>query len=172
MIGSVAGMAKNSLGDAAFWAVAILAVGNAGGRIVAGVLSDKIGRKKTLSIMFTFQAALMFMAIPIMSANSANIFLLLLLTSFIGFNYGANLAIFPSFTKDLWGFKNFGVNYGLVFTAWGTGGFVMSRASQFLKTSTGSFSSSFLTAGIFLVTGVALSFLIKDNKEAMRGQQA
>jgi len=39
VIGSVAGMAKESMGNLAFLAVAILAVGNAGGRIIAGVLS-------------------------------------------------------------------------------------------------------------------------------------
>ncbi len=170
VIGSIAGMAKKSLGDAAFWAVAILAIGNAGGRIGAGILSDKIGRKKTLAIMFAFQASLMFMAIPLMNSASANAFLLLLLICFIGFNFGANPALFPSFAKDLWGFKNFGVNFGLVSTAWGVGGFVMIKASQFLKTSTGAFSSSFLTAGILLVAGVALSFLIKDQKDAMRRQ--
>ena len=35
--------------------------------------------------------------------------------SSIGANYGANLALFPSITKDYYGLKNFGVNYGLVF---------------------------------------------------------
>jgi len=43
----------------------------------------------------------------------------------IGFNYGANLSLFPSFTKDLWGLKSFGVNYGILFTAWGVGGFAL-----------------------------------------------
>jgi OFA family oxalate/formate antiporter-like MFS transporter len=44
----------------------------------------------------------------------------------IGANYGANLALFPAITKDFYGLKNFGVNYGLVFTAWGWGGFGLS----------------------------------------------
>jgi len=39
------------------FAVAILAVGNAGGRIIAGITSDKIGRQWTLFICFLFQAA-------------------------------------------------------------------------------------------------------------------
>ena len=43
VIGNVAEMAKKSMGSAAFIAVAIMAVGNAGGRVVAGLLSDKIG---------------------------------------------------------------------------------------------------------------------------------
>jgi MFS family permease len=40
VIGSVAGLAKHSMGPMAFVAVAIMAVGNASGRVVAGVLSD------------------------------------------------------------------------------------------------------------------------------------
>ena len=47
------------------------------------------------------------------------------LSALIGANYGANLALFPSITKDFYGLKNFGVNYGLVFTAWGVGGFAL-----------------------------------------------
>ena len=40
--------------------VALMAVGNAGGRIVAGVVSDKIGRTWTLLIMMSFQAVVIF----------------------------------------------------------------------------------------------------------------
>ncbi|MBU2550972.1 MAG: OFA family MFS transporter [Proteobacteria bacterium] len=159
VIGSVAGMAQASLGEMAFLAVAIMAVGNAGGRIVAGVLSDKIGRKKTLTIMLLFQAALMFAAIPIMATGSA--VALVILATLIGFNYGTNLSLFPSFTKDMWGLRNFGTNYGLVFTAWGVGGLVMGRLSQMLQTATGSYTSSFITAGVMLIIGGALTFALK-----------
>ena len=53
VIGSVAGLAKKSMGPMAFVAVAIMALGNAGGRVIAGVLSDKIGRRATLFIMLS-----------------------------------------------------------------------------------------------------------------------
>ena len=55
----------------------------------------------------------------------ANVPVLAVLSALIGANYGANLALFPSLTKDYYGLKNFGVNYGLVFTAWGVGGFML-----------------------------------------------
>ncbi|MCJ7775279.1 MAG: MFS transporter, partial [Desulfobulbaceae bacterium] len=161
VIGSVAGMASASMGELAFLVVAILAIGNAGGRIIAGIISDKIGRSNTLIIMLLFQAVLMFAAIPIMDSKTISAVFLVLLTTFIGFNYGTNLSLFPSYTKDLWGLKNFGMNYGIVFSAWGVGGFVMGRMSQMLKASTGSFNSSFMTAGIFLVIGAALTFVLK-----------
>ena len=168
VIGSVAGMAKASLGTNAFLAVALLAVGNAGGRVVAGIMSDKIGRSRTLAIVFLCQAALMFLAIPLTGSGSSNALLLVLLATVIGFNYGANLAIFPTFTKDLWGINHFGVNYGLIFTAWGTGGFVMSKASQYLLASSGTFSYSFATAGGLLISGAALTLFIKDYNAEQR----
>lgn len=165
VIGSVAGMAKESMGDAAFAVVAIMAIGNAGGRVIAGVLSDKIGRSSTLLIMLLFQALLMFACIPVMDSASASAFVLVMLATLIGFNYGTNLSLFPSLTKDFWGLKNFGLNYGVLFTAWGVGGFAMSRLSQMLKASSGSFSSSFVFAGILLVMGAALTLTLRSSEK-------
>jgi len=165
VIGSVAGMAKQSMGELAFLAVAILAIGNATGRIIAGILSDKIGRRATLIIMLTFQAVLMITAIPTVGSARTNPVLLVLLATFIGFNYGTNLSLFPSITKDNWGLKNFGTNYGIVFTAWGLGGFVMGRLSQMLIASTGRYTSSFLTAAVMLMVAAVLTLTLKGRKE-------
>jgi len=85
-----------------------------------------------------------------------------LVASLIGFNYGANLSLFPSYAKDLWGLKSFGMNYGILFTAWGVGGLVLSRLQQTLTAaSKGSYHSSFVAAGVLLIIGAALTFLIK-----------
>lgn len=162
VIGSVAGMAKQSLGEYAFLVVAIMAVGNAGGRIVAGILSDKIGRSRTLMMMLAFQAVLMFVSIPFVGKEDTSAVILVLLATFIGFNYGTNLSIFPSFTKDFWGLKNFGTNYGIVFTAWGVGGFVMGRLSQMLQSGSGSYTSSFMTAGVLLAIGAVLTMILQS----------
>jgi len=165
VIGSVAGMAKQSLGDMAFLAVAIMAIGNAGGRIIAGILSDKIGRRATLSTMLMFQALLMIVAIPIVGSEHSNAVVLVIMATLIGFNYGTNLSLFPSLTKDNWGLKNFGINYGIVFTAWGVGGLVMGRLSQMLQASSGSYTSSFLTAVVLLIIGAFLTLTLKGRKE-------
>jgi nitrate/nitrite transporter NarK len=165
VIGSVAGMAKASLGEMAFIAVAAMAVGNAAGRIVAGVLSDKIGRGLTLTIMMVFQAALMFAAVPILRNYSANAALLVSLASFIGFNYGTNLALFPAFAKDRWGLKNLGTNYGILFSAWGVGGLVMGRVSEMLKASTGNYETSFLAASALLIAGSGLALSLAESRK-------
>ena len=54
----IAGEKGISLG---FVLVAVLALGNGGGRIIAGMASDKIGRKTTMFICFVFQAVLIFL---------------------------------------------------------------------------------------------------------------
>jgi len=163
VIGSIAGMAKKSMGANAFIAVAVMAIGNAGGRIVAGLLSDKIGRRYTLLLVLLFQACLMIAAIFITGGQASPV-LLVLLASFIGFNYGANLCLFPSYAKDLWGLKNFGINYGCLFTAWGVGGLVLVRIAEMLKVSSGDFNSSFYAACGLLVFAALLTFALKDRK--------
>jgi MFS family permease len=167
VVGSVAGMAKGSLGAYAFLAAVVLAVGNAGGRVVAGILCDKIGPKPTMITIYALQAALMFLSIGAVGEDASPLILVLVAT-FIGFNYGANLSMFPAFTKDIGGVQQFGVNYGLVFTAWGIGGFVMSRISQTLVSESGSFSTSFMMAGVLLAVGVLLGFLVKDKTAQQR----
>lgn len=169
VIGSVAGLAKKSLGSMAFVAVAIMAIGNAGGRVVAGVLSDKIGRRATLFIMLAFQAALMFAAIPVTGSNNA--VLILLLATFIGFNYGSNLALFPSFAKDYWGIKNYGLNYGALFTAWGIGGFVLGKVSEGLNAQPGGLAKSFMLSGGLLIFGAAMTIFLAELKKAEDGEQ-
>jgi MFS family permease len=162
VISSISGMAKKSLGDAAFVAVAVMAIGNAAGRIGAGLLSDRIGRRWTLLLVLLFQALLMFAAIPTAGTKGLAGWLIVLLATLIGFNYGANLALFPAYAKDLWGLKSFGMNYGILFTAWGAGGLVLSRLQQMLTARNGgSFTSSFAVAGALLLLGAALTLAIK-----------
>ena len=164
VIGSVAGLAKHSMGSMAFVAVAIMALGNASGRVIAGLVSDKIGRRTTLAIMLAFQALLMLAAIPVIESGSA--VLLVLLATFIGFNYGSNLCLFPSFAKDYWGLKNYGLNYGALFSAWGVGGFVMGRVSEMLNAQPGGLNKSFMLAAALLALGTVLTYFLRSEKEA------
>ncbi|HBS84979.1 MAG: MFS transporter [Bacteroidetes bacterium GWF2_38_335] len=163
IIGNISGMAKASLGESAFIAVAIMAIGNASGRVVAGIVSDKIAKSTTLFIILLFQSFLMFLSYAILDESTPALTIVLLAT-FIGFNYGTNLSLFPSFVKGFWGMKNFGVNYGILMTAWGLGGFVFSRLSQMLLASTGDHLLSFVIAGSCLAFCLFLTLILLEIK--------
>jgi len=167
VIGSIAGIAKQSMGEMAFIAVAVMALGNASGRVVAGVLSDKIGRANTLTIMLVFQAILMLVAIPVVTSADSSAVVVTLLATFIGFNYGTNLSLFPSFAKDFWGAKNYGMNYGLLFSAWGIGAFVLVKLSAALNAKFGGFTLSFATAAGMLLVGAMMSRTLAPKKTAV-----
>jgi nitrate/nitrite transporter NarK len=158
VIGAANKMAKAAFAESAWIALTLLALGNAAGRIVAGVLSDKIGRRATLRIMLAFQSVMIF-SLLLVPEDSA--LLILLVSTFLGFNYGSNLALFPSITKDFYGLKNFGLNYGIVFTAWGVGGFVLARVSQMLVKQTDSLNYSCIMAGTLLVGAVILTLALR-----------
>lgn len=171
VIGSIAGIAKQSMGEMAFIAVVVMSIGNASGRVVAGVLSDKIGRAATLTIMLVFQAVLMFAAIPVVTGTDSSAIMVTLLASLIGFNYGTNLSLFPSFAKDYWGAKNYGMNYGILFSAWGVGAFVLVKLSAFLTAKFGGMSTSFTVAGVMLLVGAMMALTLRPKTVAVEAPE-
>jgi MFS transporter, OFA family, oxalate/formate antiporter len=151
-----------NLPESGFWLVVSCGVGNGAGRILAGMLSDKLGRQRTLQGCFLFQAAvLMLLSVALPNASMGSLPVMLLLAALVGANYGANLAIFPSITKDYYGLKNFGVNYGLVFTAWGFGGFLLAQAASKVYDRLGVFTYNYYGAAGLLVFAALVSFLLK-----------
>ena len=165
VIGSAASMSKASLGPSAFVAVAVLAVGNAGGRVLAGVVSDIIGRQLTLFFAFLMQSGLVL--IPLYHGDDS--IALLFAVLMIGACYGANLALFPSATKDHFGMKSFGLNYGVMFTAWGVGGLILPRIAGMIKDITGKEDLAFYIASGLMICGAILALV---NLAMTRGQRS
>ena len=76
--------------------VAAMAVGNGAGRILAGVLSDRLGRQPTMFGCFVVQAILMLILSRTQADTfMANVYLMALLSALLGANYGANLRYSP-----------------------------------------------------------------------------
>ncbi len=145
-----------------FIMVAALAVGNGGGRIAAGVLSDRIGRKPTFIICFVLQALMVcVLSQAVKGSVLASPAVLAVLSALIGANYGANLSLFPSITKDYYGLKNFGVNYGLVFTAWGVGGFMLALLAGKVYDATQSFTFAYYGASALLILAAIVTFCVR-----------
>jgi OFA family oxalate/formate antiporter-like MFS transporter len=109
----------NIVDVAANMAIAVGAVGNASGRIFSGWLSDTIGRLQTLRLMVGV-SVLAFLVLPHISGAA----MLYGMVFVVYYCYGTQLSVYASTTGDFFGTKNLGVNYGLVFSAWGVAGVI------------------------------------------------
>ncbi len=134
--------------------VALLAIFNASGRIIAGVISDYIGRVVTIALVCVAQATAMFFF-----SSFATIGSFVIGAAIVGFSYGACLSLFPATTADYWGTKNMGMNYGILFTAWGVGGVLGPTLAGKIADATGSYAGAYHFAGILLCVAVTLAML-------------
>lgn len=158
LIGMAKKLGVKSLGEAAFYVVVVLSIGNAGGRVLAGVVSDKIGRQWTMFAAFVIQAA-MVLSLPFVQSNAV---LLLLIIMIAGANYGANLTLFPAATKDYFGLQNFGMNYGIMFTAWGVGGLILPRINGMIIDATGNSQITYYIAASLMIVAAVLTFVSRS----------
>jgi MFS family permease len=102
-------------------AMAWYAIFNGLGRILWGMISDRIGRKAAIIAMSAFQGVIM-LSLYHGFINFGMATGLIIGASFVGFNYGGIFALFPAITADFFGNKEVGRNYGWVFTAYGVAG--------------------------------------------------
>ena len=99
----------------------------------------------------------------------ATIPVMIILSALIGANYGANLSLFPSVTKDFYGINHFGTNYGIVFTAWGAGGFMLSLLAGSLYDVHQTFAIAYYgAAGLLLAAAVVSLFLKGPHRMVLR----
>ena len=148
--------------DLGFLLVAVLAVGNALGRVVSGIVSDKVGGIRTMLVVFIAQAVLMGVL-----AFSNSVAMLVSVAAAVGFCYGSNLSLFPSTTAGFFGNKNLGVNYGLVFTAWGVGGVFGSMTAGLIVDATGTYTTAYAIAAGLCVLAAVLTFATKPPAPAI-----
>lgn len=99
------------------------AVGNAGGRILSGWMSDRLGRINVLRLMI----GISIFAVPMLAFTRGNIALLYAAVFAVYWCYGTQLSVNGAAVSDFWGTKNAGINYGILFTAWGVAGIIGPR---------------------------------------------
>jgi OFA family oxalate/formate antiporter-like MFS transporter len=104
-------------------ALGIMSVFNGVGRLAWGSVSDRLGRMRTLLVMCFVSA----FACAFLLRGASGFWQLLAGLSVAAFAYGGFLALMPSLTADYYGPKHVGVNYGLVFTAFGISGFLVPK---------------------------------------------
>jgi MFS transporter, OFA family, oxalate/formate antiporter len=154
------GISTEVAGAAATMAMAIFfALFNGLGRILWGMISDKIGRKSSIAIMMATQGAFVIL-FQWMAGMQATLYIFAVL---IGFNYGGLFSLFPTITADIFGNKNFGQNYGWVFLAYAIGGIIFPILGGKLG-DLGNFPLAFTICGVLCFVAVATILLVKPIK--------
>jgi MFS family permease len=147
--------------EGGFYMVILLSVFNAAGRILGGLVSDKIGRINLMRIIFGLQAVNM-----LVFKFYSNIPLLAVGIAVAGLCYGAGFSVFPASVMDLFGMKNFGVNYGLIMTGWGLGGVIGPMMAAAVFDASKNYFMAYIIAGILLVVTLLISFTFRSRKAA------
>jgi len=135
----------------------LAALFNGLGRIIWGKIADIITYKKAMLIMFLTQAILLF----IYFTTNFNEIYFLVLTCVIFFCFGGNFSLFPTATADLFGSKNLGPNYGILFTAYGLSGFIGATMVNSFVMLFGGYLTLFIVMGAMSLCSFALVYLIK-----------
>lgn len=157
-----AGFTPEAAGAAATLAMAVFfALFNGLGRIVWGIISDKIGRKTSIIIMMATQG-LFVILFQWMAGNPYTLYLFAIL---IGFNFGGNFALFPTITADTFGTKYVGQNYGWVFLAYAVGG-IFGPVMGGRLGDLGNFPLAFTICGILCFVAVITISLVKPASKA------
>ena len=160
MIGHLASIATKQAGIRnPVYVVSLLAISNAAGRIGGGMLSDIIGRRNTLMVVFSTQLINM-----LCFATYTTMPLMVVGTIVAGFSYGSLMSVYPSLTSDNWGMKSYGANYGALYTAWGVSGVVGPLIAGWVVDTTGTYDLAYTISAGLLVVALVLGFVLKPVK--------
>ncbi len=138
-------------------ALPVTAAGNAGGRILSGWLSDSLGRLRTLRIMVLASAA----AMPALFAWREHAVLFFILAAAVYWCYGTQLSVFASTTADFYGTRNLGMNYGVLFSAWGAAGILGPGIGGRVFDAFGDYRYAFYAASALAVVAFASLSLVR-----------
>lgn len=157
-ISQASNIAQNMIGmtSAEAAAVSVLALFNTFGRIIAGMISDRIGCINTLTGVFVI--AIIAMGLLFISNNIPVFYAGICL---VGVCFGAFMGVYPSFTSSQFGAKYSGVNYGIMFVGFNAAGLLGPIIMGNIFGNSGSYRSAFLLAMIFAMAGLLLSFVYR-----------
>jgi OFA family oxalate/formate antiporter-like MFS transporter len=143
----------------------VTSMGNAGGRIVSGWLSDALGRVRTLQVMILLSA----LAMPALFIGRTNVITFYAFVALVYWCYGTQLSVFASTMADFYGTKNLGLNYGVLFSAWGAAGILGPAIAGRVFDRFGDYRYAFFAASACAVVALAsLTFAPPPTREAAR----
>lgn len=137
--------------------VSVLALFNACGRLLAGYISDRIGRINTLLI----SCILSFMGLLLLAFVGSRMPAFYGGIALTGLSFGAFMGVYPGFTADQFGAKNNSVNYGIMFIGFALAGLFGPMIMKNIYASAGSYNRAFLVAAALSAAGACLTFVCR-----------
>jgi MFS transporter, OFA family, oxalate/formate antiporter len=95
------------------------------------------------------------LAMPALFTWREEVVLFYLLVAAVYWCYGTQLSVFASTTADFYGTRNLGMNYGLLFTAWGTAGILGPMIAAQVFDTFGDYRYAFYAAGALALIAFA-----------------
>ena len=139
------------------------AFGNVSGRILSGWLSDALGRLNTLRAVL----AISVVAMPALYRVGAHVAALYAGVFAVYFCYGAQASVNPATVSDFWGTRHAGVNYGLVFSAWGAAGIIGPTIGGVLFDKYGNYEAAFYAAALLAAVALCCEMLVRRPRVAV-----
>ncbi|MDU6926558.1 L-lactate MFS transporter [Franconibacter helveticus 513] len=135
-------------------AVTVISIANLSGRLVLGILSDKISRIRVITIgqviSLVGMAALLFAPLNEMTFFAA--------IACVAFNFGGTITVYPSLVSEFFGLNNLAKNYGVIYLGFGIGSIVGSVIASLF----GGFYVTFCVIFALLIVSLALSTTIRQ----------
>lgn len=163
VIGHAANLASYYSLGAGTVIVMVVGLANTLGRIFWGSISDKLGRYKTIMVMFVVSGSgLLLLNFSNTLGTVAGIAGLI----FIALSFGGFLGSFPGITAENWGASKSASNYGWMFTAYGIASILGPTLASSIRESSGSYSMALLiSAGMAVIgAGMILWYMSRANK--------
>jgi OFA family oxalate/formate antiporter-like MFS transporter len=134
--------------------ISLLAIANAGSRLVSGTLSDKFGTLNMLKAVFVVTIA----SLLSLSFLTGSTVIFYVSVAGVAVGYGGFLALFPTFTNQEFGSYRYGSNYGVIYQAYG----LAALTGIFIKRLAGSYSTTFVISAVAAMIGLGIAFKIKE----------
>ena len=81
--------------------------------------------------------------------------------------YGTQLSVFASTTADMYGTRNLGMNYGLLFTAWGAAGIIGPMIGAWAYDAFGGYRYAFYAASVLAVVAFGSLTLASSSRSIL-----
>lgn len=152
------GELRNLTEAAALAGVMVTGMASAAGRLLAPWLSDRIGRRNVLFILYGITLVCIILLI------FAQSYAFIALIALVSFAFGGSAGVYPAVTADYFGIKNNGVNYGLVMIAFAVSGLMFPAIAKIVTPGGVPTAWTFAVPAIGAVVGIIITMLLRKDK--------